>query len=116
HRRDITHTGPGQTIASHLLDSSCRMFNNAPYDGYRMTLFGAGTLDVSLSSPNFSGLVTLRGDDGRALASDAAAISVTVPGGGDYTLLAAGADASSRGAYSLVLQFTPADDETCPSL
>src|SRR5258708_4112644 len=114
--RDITRIGPGQTISGQLLDSSCRLFNNAPYDGYRVTLFGAGTLDVALSSPNFSGLVTLRGDDGRALASDAAAISVTVPGGGDYTVLAARADASCRGDYSLVLKFTPSDDETCRSL
>src|SRR5258708_148621 len=98
------------------LDCSCRLFNNAPYDGYRVTLFGAGRLEVALSSPNFSGLVTLRGDDGRALASDAAAISVTVPGGGDYTVLAAGADASSRGDYSLVLKFAPSDDETCRPL
>jgi len=86
--RDITRIGPGQTLSGQLLDSSCRLFNNAPYDGYRVTLFGAGTLDVALSSPNFSGLVTLRGDDGRALASDAAAISVRLSAARSDTLVA----------------------------
>ena len=60
--------------------------------------------------------MTLRDDNGRALAVDALAISVAVQGGGDYTILAAGADASSRGDYSLALKFTPADEETCRSL
>jgi len=114
--RDITRAGPAQTISGHLLDSSCRLLDNSPYDGYRVTLFGAGTLDVSMTSPNFSGTVTLLDDNGRALASDPAAISVVLPGGGDYTVVAAGADPSSRGDYLLALKFTPADEETCRSL
>jgi hypothetical protein len=61
-------------------------------------------------------VVTLRDDGGRALASDTPAISVSVPGGGDYTILASGADASSRGDYSLTVKFTPADEETCRPL
>src|SRR5438034_445695 len=60
--------------------------------------------------------VTLRDDGGCALASDTLAISVSVPGGGDYTILASGTDASSRGDYSLTVKFTLADEETCRPL
>jgi hypothetical protein len=111
--RDTTRIGPNQTIAGHLVDSSCRQLNNAPYDGYLVTIFGSGTLDISLDSANFSGVVTLRGDDGRALDSDARSISVPVLGDTDYNIIVAGADPASRGDYSLSVKFSSADDETC---
>ncbi len=111
--RDFIRIGPGAALSGRLLDTSCRLPNNAPFDGYRITLFGGGTLDVTLTSPNFSGAVILRGDDGRALASDPLTISAAVPAGGDYSIVAAGADAASRGDYTLAVKFTPADDETC---
>jgi len=113
--RNITRIGPTQTISGHLVDSSCRQPGSAPYDGYLVSILGAGTLDISLASPNFSGLITLRGDDGRALASDPLSISFSVLGDADYTILAAGADPAARGDYSLVVKFTSAEEETCRS-
>jgi hypothetical protein len=113
--RSITRVGPTQSISGHLADTSCRLLNNAPYDGYLVSMLGSGTLSVMLTSPNFSGLATVRADDGSALASDPVSISVPVDGDTDYTIVVTGADQSARGDYQLALTFTPADDETCRS-
>ncbi|HTM49193.1 MAG TPA: PPC domain-containing protein [Bryobacteraceae bacterium] len=113
--REFTRIGPGQSVSGRLTDDSCRLLNNAPFEGYRVTLFGAGTLDLSFTSPNFSGLVILRDEDGHALASDPLSISVSVLGG-DYSILAAAAGAAARGDYSLTVKFTPAEGETCRPL
>ena len=79
-----------------------------------MTTFGSGTLNVTLTSPNFSGMVTVQ-EQGGALASDPMSVSVPVDGGADYTIVVAGADSSSRGDYQIAVSFTPADGETCLS-
>jgi hypothetical protein len=113
--RNITRIGPTQSVSGRLVDTSCRLLNNALYDGYLVSILGSGTLNVTLTSPNFSGLVTVRADDGTALASDPISISIPVDGDTDYTIVAAGADPSARGEYQLALTFTPADDETCRS-
>jgi len=113
--REITRIGPTQSVSGHLVDTSCRLLNNAAYDGYLVSILGSGTLNVTLTSPNFSGLVIVRADDGTALASDPLSISIPVDGDTDYTILAAGADPSARGDYQLALTFMPAADETCRS-
>jgi hypothetical protein len=113
--RNITRIGPTQSISGHLADTSCRLLNNAPYDGYLVSILGSGTLSLMLTSPNFSGLATVRADDGTALASDPVSISIPVNGDTDYTIIVAGADPSARGDYQLAVTFTPADDETCRS-
>jgi len=113
--RDITRIGPTQSVSGRLVDTSCRLLNNAAYDGYLVSILGSGTLNVTLTSPNFSGLVTVRADDGSALASDPMSISIPVDGDTDYTIVAAGADPSARGDYQLALTFMPAVDETCRS-
>jgi hypothetical protein len=98
--RNITRIGPTQSVSGHLVDTSCQLLNNAAYDGYLVSILGSGTLNVTLTSPNFSGLVIVRADDGSAL-------------GADYTIVVAGADPSARGDYHLAVTFTPADGETC---
>jgi hypothetical protein len=113
--RNISRIGPNQSIAGHLADASCRSLNNALYDGYLVSILGSGTLDVTLTSPNFSGLVTVRDTDGSALDSDALSVSVPVSGDTDYTIVIAGADTAARGDYQLTVAFSPADDETCRS-
>src|SRR5260370_11387188 len=113
--RNITRIGPTQLVSGRLVDTSCRLLNNAAYDGYLVSILGSGTLTVTLTSPNFSGLVIVRADDGTALASDPMSISIPVDGDTDYTILAAGADSSARGYYQLALTFTPALDEMCRS-
>jgi hypothetical protein len=113
--RNITRIGPTQSVSGRLVDTSCRLLNNAPFDGYLVSILGAGTLNVTLTSPNFSGLVIVRADDGTALDSDPLSISIPVDGDTDYTIVAAGADQSARGDYRLAVTFTPAEDETCRS-
>ena len=114
--RSITKIGPNQLVDGHLLDSSCRLPNNTPYDGYQVNFLGSGTLEVTLDATAFAGQVTLRGDDGRWLASDPKTFSLTVLGDSTYTVIAAGGDSAARGDYRLTLKFTPADDETCRPL
>jgi hypothetical protein len=113
--RNITRIGPTQSISGRLVDTSCGLLDSTPYDGYLVSILGSGTLAVTLNSPNFSGLVTVRADDGSALGSDPMSVSVPVDGDSDYTILVAGADPSARGDYQLAVKFTPADDETCRS-
>jgi Bacterial pre-peptidase C-terminal domain. len=113
--RSISRIGPNQSIAGHLIETSCRSFHNAPYDGYLVSMLGSGTLNVTLTSPNFSGLVTVRTTDGGALDSDPLSVSVPVSGDTDYTIVVAGADPAARGDYQLAVTFTAADDETCRS-
>ncbi len=112
--RGITRIGPTQTIFGHLVDSSCLQLNNAPYDSYLVSIFGSGTLTVTLTSPNFSGIVTVQ-QAGSALASDPMSVSVPVDDATDYTIVVAGADPTARGDYQMALSFTPADGETCRS-
>src|SRR5579872_2929110 len=103
--RNISRIGPSQTITGHLVETSCRSFNNAPYDGYLVSILGSGTLDVSLTSPNFSGLVTVRTTDGSALDSDPVSVSIPVSGDTDYSIVIAGADSAARGEYQLAVSF-----------
>ncbi len=103
--RSISRIVPNQSVDGHLLDSSCRLPDNTPYDGYQVSFLGSGTLEV-----------TLRGDDGRWEASDAKSFSLTVLGDSTYTIIAAGADPAARGDYKLALKFTPADDDLCRPL
>src|SRR5437016_1383182 len=68
--RNITRIGPSQSVSGRLVDTSCRLLNNAAYDGYLVIILGSGNLTVTLTSPSFSGQVIVRADDGTALASD----------------------------------------------
>lgn len=113
--RGITRIGPSGTVAGHLADTSCRQLNQLPYDGYLVSILGSGTLSITLSSPNFSGTVTLRDDNGQAAGSDPLSVSASVNGDTDYTIIVAGADPGARGDYQIALAFTPAPGETCHS-
>ena len=111
--RSVTRIGFNESRPGRLADSSCRLPDNTPYDGYLLNTFGSGTLDITLESTDFTGLVILRGDDGKALASDPASISESVLENSAYTIVVAGGALDSRGAYKLTVKFTPADDEIC---
>jgi hypothetical protein len=113
--RNITRIGPTQSVSGHLVDTSCRLLSNAAYDGYLVSILGSGTLNLTLTSPNFSGLVIVRADDGTALGSDPMSLSIPVDGDTDYTIVVAGVDPSARGDYQLAVTFIPADGETCHS-
>jgi hypothetical protein len=42
--RNITRIGPTQSISDALSITSCRLLNNAAYDGYLVSILGSGTL------------------------------------------------------------------------
>jgi hypothetical protein len=113
--------GTGQKISRQLAASSCKLPDRSAFDAYHMTVFGSGTLTLTMSSPDFSSYVILRGDNGSALsAADAggkgnpATISLAVDGNATYTIVAAASSASEKpGHYDLSTDFVPNANETC---
>lgn len=113
--RSTARLGPAQTAAGRLAGTSCLQQDGIPYDGYLVSILGAGTLTVTLQSANFSGVVTIRDSNGRAAASDAMSASASVDGDSDYTIVVAGSDPSARGDYQISTSFATNDGETCRS-
>jgi hypothetical protein len=113
--RAITRIGLNQSRPGRLADSSCRLPDNTPYDGYLLNSFGSGILEITVDSTDFTGLLILRGDDGTALVSDSKSVALSILEDSAYTIIAAGGNADSRGDYTLTVKFTPADDATCRS-
>jgi hypothetical protein len=119
----FTSIGVGQTINGNLSASSCKLPDQSAYDAHSVTVFGAGTITVTMTSEAFDAFVILRGDNGSLLAeADAggagnpASITLPVSGNDTYTIVAAaGSAAEPGGAYQLSTTFTPNADETCVS-
>jgi hypothetical protein len=111
---DFPNIGRRQTIANTLGNYGCTAPDGAPYDGWTLTTYGAGTLTITASSQDFSLTVTLRGSDGRALATSVNGILVSpVQADSQYTIVVASADRT--GAYQLTTAFQNASDDTCRS-
>jgi hypothetical protein len=113
--RGLTRIGPTATASGQLVSTSCQQLNNIPFDSYLVSMLGSGTLTVALSSPNFSGLVTIRDSNGQIVGSDPLSASAQVNGDSDYTIVVAGSDPSAQGAYQISSTFTPATGSTCVS-
>ncbi|MCL4401686.1 MAG: PPC domain-containing protein [Acidobacteria bacterium] len=110
--RDFAPIGPNQTVTANLTASSCLLPDGSPYDGYFVSPFGTGTLQVSMQSDQFDTSLLVRDSEGHALAADRA--SVSLPAGGDetYTVVAA-ATPGAEGPYRISVQFQPADGDPC---
>ena len=111
---NFPHAGLNQAIPGTLGASGCAMPDGTPYEGYLLTTLGAGTLTVSVSSPDFTPALTVRDADGDALASDAAQVSVPVDGDNQYEIVVATAD--QAGSYQLSTSFRPDENETCRAI
>ena len=103
--------GLNQAVAGALGVSGCTLPDGTPYEAYALTTAGSGVLTVSVSSPDFTTAVILRGGDGSALASGGASVSAPVSGGSQYQVVVATAD--TTGAYQVSTSFQPASTETC---
>jgi hypothetical protein len=103
--------GLNQTVAGTLGSSGCITPDGTLYEGYTVNTFGAGTLNVAVSSQEFQPLLIVRTSDGIALGSDAASLKVAVDGSSQYRIVVATGDIT--GAYQLSTTFTPAASETC---
>ena len=113
--RGLTRIGPTSTVSGHLVSTSCQQLNNLPFDSYLVSMLGSGMLTVALSSPNFSGTVTVRDSNGQVVGSDPLSASAQVNGDSDYTIVVAGSDPGAQGDYQISATFTPAGAETCRS-
>ncbi len=87
------------------------MPDGTPYEAYSLSTLGGGTLTVSVSGTAFQPLLIVRAQDGTALATDPASISIPVTAASNYQVVVATAD--TTGAYQLITSFQPNATETC---
>jgi hypothetical protein len=121
--RSFPSIGTGQTISGGLSSASCKLPDQTSYDAYWITVYGAGTLTVTMTAAAFDSYVILRGNDGSLLTSadaggtgNPASITLPVSGSDTYTIVAAaGSATAAAGTYQLSTVFTPNSDETCVS-
>jgi len=103
--------GLSQTVAGTLGASGCAAPDGTAYEGYFLTSYGAGTLTVTVTSGDFTPVVTVRTSDGSAIASGQGTVSAAVDDGSQYEAVVASAD--TTGNYQLTTTFQLAAGETC---
>jgi hypothetical protein len=121
--RQFALMGTVRSIAGTLGSGSCTLPDGSVYDGYQITLFGTGTIDVAINPTGFTPLLILRTSDGYAVPGatsidPAGGFHLTVPevGSDTYTLIvAASSPDQAGGAYSITSTFIPDPTETCLS-
>ena len=102
--------GLNDTVSGRLGMSGCTPPSGLSYEAYSLTTLGSGTLSVSVSSPDFTPIVTVRASDGTAVASGGS-VQATVYSGTQYEILISTSDI--QGAYQVTTAFQPAPAETC---
>jgi hypothetical protein len=115
--------GTIRTINGLLGLASCQLPDGSPYDGYQLTLYGSGTVDIAVNAYGFTPLVILRSSDGYSLpgnistdAYGATHLTIEAVGNDTYTLcVAVSSPDQIGGAYSVSATFTPDDGEACVS-
>lgn len=111
-------------VAYQLNESSCSLPDGTRAESYRVTVFGSGTLNLTVTSDLFSPQLVLRGEDGYFLASadagggNQAGISTPVSGNQTYTIVVFGTDrnnstGATKGVFTLAIGFAPDDDPGC---
>jgi hypothetical protein len=121
--RQFPMMGTLRSVNGQIGSGSCQLPDGSAYDGFQLTLFGTGTVDIAVSAPGVSPLLILRTADGEAVGSssvpdDSGVVHLTVPGVGSdtYTVVITVSDPTQAGgSYSLSASFTPDPDETCVS-
>jgi len=109
---NFPNLGKSQTVGGLLGSYGCLAPGGAPYDAYTLSTTGSGALTVTATSQDFSPAVTLRGSDGRALATSTdGTLIAPVLGDSQYFVVVASPD--KAGAYSLTTSFENAPDDTC---
>ena len=113
--------GAGLGVSGTLAATSCKLPDGSLYDGWQTTVYGAGTLTITMRSSVFDSFLILHSESGDLLAMDDnsgggkdAQISLDLSGNQTYTIFASGATSAAKGgAYQLTTTFTPDDAETC---
>jgi hypothetical protein len=122
--RHFAMMGTLRPVSGSLGSGSCTLPDGSAFDGYQLTLYGTGTVDVAIQATGFTPLLILRTSDGHAIASnstpdDSGVVHLTVPevGSDTYTLVASvSSPDQAGGAYSLNSTFTVDSGESCVSL
>ena len=108
---NFTAIGVSQSVSGALGAAGCQAPDGTPYDALSLSTLGAGTLTVTVASTDFTPVLTVRGSDGTALATDPASVSIPVTSFSQYLVVVASAD--HAGSYEVTTSFQPASGETC---
>src|SRR5579883_3300899 len=103
--------GINQTANGALGSSGCTLPAGAPYEGYWVNTYGAGTLNVTVTSADFTPTVIVRASDGSAVASGQGMAAAPVDAGSQYEIVVTTAD--KTGAYQIATGFQIGNGETC---
>jgi hypothetical protein len=103
--------GLSQTVAGALGSSGCTLPSGTAYEAYWLSTYGAGTLNLTVTSADFSPTVIVRSSDGSAVASGQGTVSADVDAGSRYQVVVTTAD--TTGAYQLATAFQTDPSETC---
>lgn len=110
---NFPNLGRHQTSDGKLPGSGCRTLDGTPYEAYRLTTDGSGTLSLTVTGKDFTPLASVRSIDGRALTLPTTGTSnVVLAADSQYLVLIASAD-DTAGAYQIVTTYQPAETETC---
>jgi len=107
----FANIGLNQTVAATFPSAGCTAPDGSAYEAYTLTTFGAGTLNVTVTSSDFTPTVAVRGADGSALTSTGAVVNAVLSADSEYVIVVSSAD--TAGAYQITTAFTAADSETC---
>lgn len=104
--------GSSQTVTSTLGALGCTAPDGSAFDAYWVATAGDGTLTVSIFSAAFAPTLTLRGSDGRVMATATDGVIVTpVNGDSQYSIVVASLDGT--GSYRVTTSFQNSPDDTC---
>ena len=115
--------GTIRPVSGVLGPGSCTLPDGSAYDGYQLTLYGTGTVDIAITPAGFTPLAILRTSDGYATPGNTSIddngvthLTVAAVGNDTYTLVVAvSSPGQAGGAYSVSANFTPDQGETCVS-
>ncbi|HZT31977.1 MAG TPA: PPC domain-containing protein [Bryobacteraceae bacterium] len=117
--RDFPSIGLNQALTGNLSSGGCLLPDGSPFDGYTVTTYGPGTLQIALQADGFDAYLILRSADGHLLASgdaggagNTAQISYALLGNQMYTIAASSGDGGT-GGYHLTLSFASASGDPC---
>jgi hypothetical protein len=112
---NFPNIGRHQTTDGKLPGSTCLAPDGTPYEAYTLTTDGAGTLTVTVTSPDFTPMIAVRSIDGHALSLPSGSpLNVVLAGDSQYLVVISSAD-KTTGAYQIANTYQPADNETCRS-
>jgi hypothetical protein len=103
--------GLNQTVAAPFPSAGCTAPDGSAYEAYTVATWGAGTLNVTVTSSDFTPAVTVRGADGSTLTLTGGTLNAAVSADSEYVIVVSSAD--TAGAYQVATAFTAADAETC---